>query len=244
MKIGIVGAGNIGATLARKLVASGHAVKISSTKSPDDLRELANEVGATPVHAFEAVKDVDVVVASIPYGRNPELAGLFSGLPADTVIIDTSNYYPVRDGNIPEVDSGKPESVWSSEQFGRPVIKAFNAILADVISNGGKPYGAPGRLAIPVAGDNAAAKAVAMQLVDDIGFDPVDSGTLGESWRQQPGSPAYCTSLKAPELREALSETDKARSPLNLAALMGQLSAGWPTTEVMTAWNRELSARA
>ncbi|TPI29794.1 3-hydroxyisobutyrate dehydrogenase [Mesorhizobium sp. B3-2-1] len=245
MRIGIIGAGNIGATLARKLSANGHTIKLAATRSPDKLRDLAEKVGAEPVTPAEAVKDVDVIIVSIPFGKNPELAGLFADVPANVVVIDTSNYYPVRDGNIAEVDDGEPESVWSSAQFGRPVVKAFNAILAGVLADAGKPRGAAGRIAIPVAGDDAAAKAVARRLVDETGFDAVDAGSLADSWRLQPGTPAYCTSLPAGALRDALAAADKARAPRNLRELMGRLGAyaAFPSTEEMTALNRELNSR-
>ncbi|WP_260328352.1 MULTISPECIES: NADPH-dependent F420 reductase [unclassified Paraburkholderia] len=243
MKIGIIGAGNIGATLAQKFSANGHSIKLASTRPPDELRQLAQKVGAEPVTPAEAVEDVDVVVLSIPFKNNPELAGLFADVPADVVVIDTSNYYPVRDGNIAEVDDGKPESVWSSAQFGRPVVKTFNAILAGVLVDGGKPRGAADRIAVPVAGDDAAAKAIAQTLVDETGFEPVDAGSLADSWRQQPGTPAYCTSLTAHDLRKALAAADKARAPQNLQALMDRLGAypAFPSTDEMTALNRELN---
>ncbi|WP_411961783.1 NADPH-dependent F420 reductase [Mesorhizobium sp. ES1-6] len=243
MKIGIIGAGNIGATLARKFSANGHTVKLAATRSPDKLRDLAGTVGAQPVTPTEAVKDVDVVVVSIPFGKNPELAPLFAGVPANVVVIDTSNYYPLRDGNIAEVDNGVPESVWSSAQFGRPVVKAFNAILAGVLADAAKPRGAADRIAIPIAGDDAAAKAVASRLVDETGFDPVDAGDLADSWRLQPGTPAYCTSLPAGALRDALAAADKASAPRNLRDLMARLGAAFPSTEDMTALNRELNSR-
>ena len=94
MKIGIIGAGNIGGTLARKFVAAGHSVKLAGSKSPDSIRELAENIGAEPVAAVEAVKDVEVIVLSIPFAKIPEVAGLFSTVPAEVVVIDTSNYYP------------------------------------------------------------------------------------------------------------------------------------------------------
>ncbi|WP_411908747.1 NADPH-dependent F420 reductase [Mesorhizobium sp. ESP7-2] len=245
MRIGIIGAGNIGATLARKFSANGHTIKLAATRSPDKLRDLAEKIGAEPVTPAEAVKDVDVIIVSIPFGKNPELARLFADVPANVVVIDTSNYYPVRDGNIAEVDNGEPESLWSSAQFGRPVVKAFNAILAGVLADAGKPRGAADRIAIPVAGDDAAAKAIARRLVDETGFDPVDAGGLADSWRLQPGTPAYCTSLPAGALRDALVAADKARAPRNLRDLMGRLStyAAFPSTEDMTALNRELNSR-
>ena len=102
MKIGIIGAGNIGATLARKLAASGHEVKLANSKGPATIRDLARDVGATAVSKEEAVQDVEVVVLSIPFARYPELANLFSDVPTGVVVIDTSNYYPIRDGAIAE----------------------------------------------------------------------------------------------------------------------------------------------
>ena len=130
MKIGIIGVGNIGATLARKLAASGHEVKLANSKGPDTIRDLARDIGATAVSKEEAVQGVAAIVLAIPFGRYPDLASLFNDVPADVVVIDTSNYYPFRDGAVAEVDGGKPESVWVSEQIGRPVVKAWNAVLA------------------------------------------------------------------------------------------------------------------
>ena len=134
MKIGIIGARNIGATLARKLAASGHEVKLANSKGPDTIRDLARNVGATAVSKEEAVQSVQVIVLSIPFGRYPDLASLFSDVPTGIAVIDTSNYYPFRDGAIAEVDAGKPESVWVSDQIGRPVVKAWNAVLAVTLS--------------------------------------------------------------------------------------------------------------
>ena len=123
MKIGIIGAGNIGATLARKLAASGHEVKLANSKGPDTIRDLARDVGATAVSKEEAVQGVAVIVLAIPFGRYLDLASLFNDVPADVVVIDTSNYYPFRDGAVAEIDGGKPGSVWVSEQIGRPVVR-------------------------------------------------------------------------------------------------------------------------
>jgi hypothetical protein len=119
-------------------------------------------------------------------------------------VIDTSNYYPFRDGAIAEVDGGKPESVWVSEQIGRPVVKAWNAVLAATLAERGQPNGASGDIAIPVAGDDPNAKATAMELVGATGFDALDTGSLSDSWRQQPSTPAYCTELTTNELKSAL----------------------------------------
>ncbi|UYB52704.1 NAD(P)-binding domain-containing protein [Xanthomonas sp. AM6] len=244
MKIGIIGAGNIGATLARKLAAAGHAVKLAGSKGPDDVREKAREVGAVPVAAQDAVMDVDAIVLSIPFAKIPEVAGVFAEVPAGVVVIDTSNYYPMRDGNVAEVDGGKPESVWSSEQLGRPVVKAFNAVLAQTLAEGGAAAGTANRIAIPVAGDDAHAKAIACELVNETGFDALDAGDLANSWRQQPGTPAYCTELTLPDLQDALSAADKARAPGDREALIKSFMAEKSALshEQTVARNREVTA--
>ena len=225
MKIGIIGAGNIGATLARKLASAGHDIKIANSKGPESLREIAEETGAKAVAKEEAVEDVDVVILSIPFISFPDLADLFANVPADVTVIDTSNYYPFRDGEIEGVDNGKPESVWASDQIGRPVVKAWNAALAATLAERGKQAGMTGRIALPVAGDEAGAKAVAMELVEATGFDALDAGPLADSWRQQPGTPAYCTELALAELTPALAAADKHRAPENRESLIKQFMA-------------------
>ena len=244
MKIGIIGAGNIGATLARKLAASGHEVKLANSKGPDTIRDLARDVGATAVSKEEAVQGVEAIVLAIPFAKYPDLANLFNDVPADVVVIDTSNYYPFRDGAIAEVDGGKPESVWVSEQIGRPVVKAWNAVLAVTLAERGQPNGASGRIAIPVAGDDPKAKATAIQLVEATGFDALDSGSLGDSWRQQPGTPAYCTELTANELKSALRSADRSRAPGNRDALLREFMAagGKLTHDEIVARNRVVTA--
>ena len=240
----MIGAGNIGATLARKLAASGHEVKLANSKGPDTIRALARDVGATAVSKEEAVQGVEVIVLSIPFARFPDLANLFDDVPTGIVVIDTSNYYPIRDGAIAEVDAGKPESVWVSDQIGRPVVKAWNAVLAMTLSEKGQPNGASRRIAIPVAGDHSAAKATAMELVEATGFDALDSGSLGDSWRQQPGTPAYCTELTMNELQSALRSADRSRAPGNRDALLREFMAagGKLTHDETVARNRAVTA--
>jgi predicted dinucleotide-binding enzyme len=225
MKIGIIGAGNIGGAIAQKLAAAGHSIKLAGSKSPDDIRGKAADIGAVAVTAQDAAKDVDVIILSIPFAQIPKVASLFTDVPADVVVIDTGNYYPFRDETIGDIDDGKPESVWSSEQLGRPVVKAFNALLAETLANGGTPEGTNGRIAIPVAGDNVKAKAVARDLVNETGFDTLDAGDLANSWRQQPGTPAYCTELTLPDLVDALSVADRARAPVDRDALISSFMA-------------------
>jgi 8-hydroxy-5-deazaflavin:NADPH oxidoreductase len=242
MKIGIIGAGNIGATIARKLVASGHDVKLANARGPEAIRDLAHDIGAIAVTKEQAVKDVDGVVLSIPFEKYVHLAGLFSDVPAQVVIIDTSNYYPVRDGAISEIDNGKTESVWVSEQLGRPVIKAWNAVLSYTLSERGTPEGTSGRIAIPVAGDDVKAKEIAMQLVNSTGFDALDAGTLADSWRQQPGTPAYCTELTLAALQVALTKADKHSSHLHREALIKEFMTGKFTHDEIVARNRAVTA--
>lgn len=244
MKIGIIGAGNIGATVAQKLAAVGHDVKLANSRGPETIRELAHDIGAAAVSKEQAVEDVDVIVLSIPFAKYAGLADLLNDVPTKVVVIDTSNYYPFRDGAISEVDDGKPESVWVSEQIGRPVIKAWNAVLFQTFAEKGRPESTPGRIAIPVAGDDAQAKEIAMQLVVATGFDALDAGTLDESWRQQPGTPAYCTELPADELKFALVTAGKEHAPANREALINEFMAGYGklTHDDMVMRNRAVTA--
>ncbi|MBX9444214.1 NADPH-dependent F420 reductase [Dickeya chrysanthemi] len=244
MIISIIGAGNIGASLARKLSACGHIVKLTNSRGPETIRDIANEAGAKAVTREEAVSDVDVIILAIPFGKHSELATLLSNAPANATLIDTSNYYPFRDGSIADVEHGKPESVWASEQAGRTLIKAWNAVLAATLSDKSLPAGAAGRIAIPVAGDDEKAKSTAMALVSETGFEPVDAGSLTESWRQQPGSPAYCTELSPAELKTALQKADKARAPKNRDTLMDEFMSARETLthDHIVARNRAVTA--
>lgn len=244
MKIGIIGAGNIGATLARKLAACGHEVKLANSKSPQSIQNLANEIGVHAVTKEDAVSDVDAVILSIPFAKYPDLRQTLSSIPEKVVVIDTSNYYPGRDGAIKEVDDGKPESVWVSEQIGRPVVKAWNAVLAATLADKGQPAGSSTRIALPVAGGDTTAEAIAQDLVEDTGFIALAAGNLEDSWRQQPGTPAYCTELTLPELKLALYAADKARAPQNRDALIARFMAPGSqfTHEQIVATNRAMTA--
>jgi len=218
VKIGIIGAGMIGGTLARRLVNLGHDVVIANSRGPETIRELAADVGATAVTAAEAARRGEIVIVTIPQRRVEDLPkGLFAGVPADVVVIDTGNYYPSRDGSIPAIDEGQPESAWVAEHLGRPVIKAFNNIYFQSLLEKGTPKGTPkgttGRIALPVAGDPPDARAKVLRLVDELGFDPVDAGSIEESWRQQPGTPCYTNDLEAPRLKEALAAADRGHIP-------------------------------
>src|SRR3954451_18361342 len=128
MKIGILGVGHIGKTLARKLAAAGHDVKVANSRGPETIDADVLATGARAVTTAQAVDDVDVVILSIPLNRLPGVAPLIAKLPAETVVIDTSNYYPIRDGNTDALEAGHVESVWEAEQLGRPIAKAWNVI--------------------------------------------------------------------------------------------------------------------
>jgi 8-hydroxy-5-deazaflavin:NADPH oxidoreductase len=214
VKIGIIGAGMIGGTLARRLVNLGHEVVIANSRGPDTIRELAADVGATAVTVAEAARRGEIVIVTIPQRAVADLPkDLFAGVPADVVVIDTGNYYPSRDGSIPAIDEGQPESAWVAEHLGRPVIKAFNNIYFKSLLEKGAPKGTTGRIALPVAGDPPDARAKVLRLVDELGFDPVDAGSIEESWRQQPGTPCYTKDLEAPRLKEALAAADRSGIP-------------------------------
>jgi len=187
-----------------------------------------------------------VVILAIPQPAMATLPmGLLASLPPAVPVIDTSNYYPdLRDERIPALEAGQTESIWVSEQLGRPVIKAFNNILAYSLANLAAPGGNNGRLAVAVAGDDQAQKQFVMSLVDDIGFEPVDSGSLAESWRQQPCTPAYCCDYSADEMRQALADavrgaTAQKREAFN--ARLPELFASNPSHEDVVAFNRALN---
>jgi len=215
MKIGIIGAGNIGGTLTRRFAALGHKVFVTNSRGPETLADLAAETGATPVIAEQAAQAGDVVIVTIPLKNVRSLPGdLFAKTPKNMVVVDTGNYYPrQRDGRIDEIEKGMTESRWVEQQLGRPVIKAFNNIYAEHLDKLGRPPGSSGRIALPVAGDDAEAKAIVLRLIDELGFDGVDAGGLDASWRQQPGTPVYAMDLDAEGVRRALAKASKERRP-------------------------------
>lgn len=209
MKIGIIGAGLIGKTLAQKLSTRGHHIVIANSRGPHTI-SFADGKGIQAVELRETINEVDAVIITIPFGKVADLPkGLFNQLDRTVPVIETMNYFPHRDGIIEDIEHGKAHSVWVQEQVGRPVVKAFNNIVAHSFAKFGQPGGASGRIALTVAGDHEAQKNIAKQLVDDTGFDAYDTGTIAESWRQQPGSPVYCTDLTLAEMNDALTKADK-----------------------------------
>ena len=204
--IGLIGAGNIGSTIARLAVAAGHEVVLSNSRGPQTLTDLVGELGdhARAGTAEEAAAEGDLVVVTIPLKS-------YRDVPVEPlrgkVVIDTNNYYPERDGHIQELDD---ESTTTSEMLqahlpASKVVKAFNHIYAAQLTTDGRPAGTPGRRALVIAGDDAAAKATVTALLDQFGFDTVDAGQLAEGWRIQRDTPGYGPRRTAEELRQDLA---------------------------------------
>ena len=232
MKIGIIGVGHIGKTLALRLAEVGHEVVVANSRGPENIDADVLVTGAHAVSIQQALQDKDVIILSIPLNRIPEIAPLFAEVPEETTVIDTSNYYPARDSKIDSIESGQVESLWVMEQLGRPIAKAWNAIGSDSLVKNGKPAGSAGRIAIPIASDREVDKTIAIQLIQDTGFDAYYTGSLADSWRQQPGAPIYCTDLTTDEMASLVNTAEKERLParrdIAVAAIMERVSS--PTT--------------
>lgn len=215
--IGIIGSGNIGSQLARAFTALGHDVVIANSRGPASLAGLVAEIADSPragtltaATVAEAAAAGEVVVLTIPLGKVPSLPrDLFDG----RTVIDTGNYYPQRDGQIPPLDDETTTTVeWVADQFpGGTFVKAFNHIPAREITDHAQPAGTDGRRALTVHADDEAAKQRVAQLIDGIGFDAVDGGTLADSWRIQRDTPGYGPRLTADELRAKLAEAKRYR---------------------------------
>lgn len=133
------------------------------------------------------------------------------------IIIDVGNYYPSRGGQIVDIKEGFTDSEWVAKVIGHPVIKAFNNIVAPSLASKAVSAGSPNRTALSVAGNEEEQKQAVMKLIDEIGFDAIDGGLLSESWRQQPGEPAYCQDLDKDTLKTALQQADISKRAENLA---------------------------
>lgn len=240
MKITVIGAGAIGGNLAVRLSTAGHDVQVADARGPEAVAAEVLEAGARAVALDDSVRGRDVIILAVPFGVQPKLAELLGTAPAEAVVVDTSNYYPGMLGPVEAVDSGAVESVWSQEQLGRPVVKAWNAALAETQRERALPSGSPDRIAIPVAADSEEQRRTVMTLVDATGFDPFDAGELVDSWRQQPGTPAYCTELGLDDLREALAVADKGTRAQTRDRIMAHLMTlgSEPSREEKVAYNR------
>lgn len=232
MKIGIIGIGPIGSTLVRQYTKAGHQVKMANASNIGRIKELQIETGAQRVPLPEIVEDIAVLVVSIPLMNIPDLAKTLKGsIEDDTVVVDTTNYYPIRDGHIAEIVGGMPESIWISNYLGKRVVKTYNSLLAGSLVRAGLPKGAPDRIALPISGDDPSEKEKVAGLVDDSGFDSLDIGDLENSWRQQPGSPIYCTDLTLSQLKGNLPNVRRELLPerleLSLQFILEQDPAQW-----------------
>lgn len=192
--VGLIGSGNIGSTVARLAIAAGHDVVLSNSRGPQTLGDLVAELGprARAADGGEAAAAGDIVVVTIPVKAYPNVPA--SAL-AGTIVIDTGNYYPERDGQIPELDS---KSLTDSELLlryipGAALVKGFNNIFFRHLLSLARPAGAADRSYLPIAGDDVAAKTAVAGFLDSIGYGTVDAGPLAEGWRQQPGTPVYAT---------------------------------------------------
>jgi len=209
---GFIGSGHIGSQLARLLVARGHDVVMSNSRDPQTLSALIEELGpharaATPAEAAAAAEIAVVTIPLKAIGSVPvePLVG--------KVVIDTNNYYPARDGQIPELDD---ESTTTAELLQRhlptsKVVKAFNHIMAAQLTTDGQPAGTPDRRALAVVGDDADARARVSALVDSFGFDPVEVSPLSEGWRIQRDTPGYVARHTAASLTDALARARRYR---------------------------------
>jgi len=204
MKIGIIGAGFIGRAVALHAVRNGHDVMISNSRDPKTLGSTIVALGCKAGTAEQAAAFGDLVVVAIPF--NAIVAIPVAPL-AGKIVVDANNYYPARDGQIAELDNRQTTTseMLARHLTGAKVVKAFNAILQNDLADGGCPKGAANRRALPIAGDDVAAKIVVTELLDQCGFDVVDAGVLAEGWRFERAKPAYCVPFDIAGLKEALA---------------------------------------
>src|SRR5437016_8340985 len=229
MNIGMIGTGDNGEVIIRKLRDAGYPVKMANARGPESLKDLAANTGAIPVSVEQVVQDVDMLFIVVPQKAIPELPkGLLKKAKKETIVIDVGNYYSWRDGRIDEIESGLTDRAWVEKQIGRPVIKVLNSIGSKSLAGAGRLHGSRDRVALPISGDNPKAKETVAQLIDRIGFDSVDAGTIAESWRQQPGSPVYCTNPTKEELRLWLKKVDRSSLAANREKV---LKAYYPTRD-------------
>lgn len=191
--LGIIGSGAIGGTLARLAIAAGLDVIVSNSRGPASLTELVTELGpqARAATVSELAREADIVIAAIPLIAYPEL-------PVDElagkVVVDATNYYPERDGQIPALDEEDSTASQLVQRHLRKsnVVKAFNNITFASLGNGARSAGSTERSTLPIAGEDSTAKAQVARLMDTLGYDALDTGGLADSWRSEPGTPIYC----------------------------------------------------
>ena len=208
MRIGIIGAGYIGRALARLAVEHGCEAMISNSRGPDTLASIALATQSTAGTVADAIAFGDLVGIAIPFKNRDQLP---TNALQGKIVIDTNNYYPHRDGAVPDLDE---RSTTTSEMIaallpGSRLVKAFNAILAADLELDGRPSGSPDRRALPIAGDDLTAKRIVAEFQDRIGFDVIDAGSLAESWRFERAKPGYCTPLDRAGMQAALAAAQR-----------------------------------
>ncbi|KTC25818.1 NADP oxidoreductase [Pseudomonas marginalis ICMP 9505] len=205
MRIGIIGAGLIGQALAHLVIAAGHEAMLSNSRGPQSISRLLIDIPGSQVGTVEdAAEFGEIVLVAIPLKH-------YRSLPAmclkEKIVLDANNYYPERDGRIAALDRFETTTSRLLAEHLRysSVVKVFNAVLAQDLTQDSRPKAAPDRRALPIAADDAAAKALVIKLLDEIGFDAADAGTLDESWRFERAKPAYCIPLDKQRLKVALA---------------------------------------
>ncbi|WP_405136592.1 NADPH-dependent F420 reductase [Nocardia sp. NBC_01388] len=213
--IGVIGAGMLGGTLARKLFEAGYKVRVANSGPPETLSRIFKPYPRiVPVRSEEAASEADLVILCVPYRAIPELAATAFAADDGPPVIDAGNYRPRRDGPLPGIKPGGIDSIWVQHELGRTVYKAFNTIHPFPLERGGRTAGRSGRIALPVSGSPGAQKRELLWLVEQLGFSAVDAGELHDSWRQQPGRPAYLADFDAAGLRRALAQATLERRPV------------------------------
>ncbi|EHA15888.1 NADPH-dependent F420 reductase [Halomonas sp. HAL1] len=208
MRIGVIGAGFIGQAFARQAITAGHDVMISNSRGPQTLSSIPPKIGAQIGTLHEAIGFGEIILIAIPFHQ-------YATLPVeplrDKIVLDANNYYPDRDGSILELDERRATTSGLLMQHltGSCLVKAFNAILASDLEKGGQTLPSGNRRALPIAGDDDAAKESVARLVRQFGFDVVDAGSLAESWRFERAKPAYCIPFDRQGLRQALDEAQR-----------------------------------
>jgi len=237
MKIGIIGAGNVGFALAKSLTRIGHNVKVANSRGQDSLKKFGQETGASGVGIEVIAIDVDLLILAIPLSSVLNLPmSLKSSLSKAVIVVDAGNYIPQRDGRIAGIENGLPETKWVAAQLGHSVIKAFNNIIASNILTNHIDRQAKDRIALPLAGDDPESLKIVIKLVEELGFTGFNAGNLSESWRWQPGQPAYCTNPSISELPKLLARADITKAPLNrdkAMKLMARLTPDYPSEDLV-----------
>lgn len=203
MRVGFIGAGPLARAIVRPLVLAGHEVMISNSRGPETLFEEAKDLGCAAGTSHQAAEFGDIVVLAIPFMHVPQLDALMF---AGKIVLDATNHYPARDGGRADLDEGRTtcSEIVARQLPQSRIVKAFNSIMQSDVARDGRPAGAKDRRALPIAGDDPQAKSIAAALVNDVGLDPFDAGSLADSWRFERAMPAYCMWLDRNQLQAKL----------------------------------------